>query len=191
MDRLGHPEEARKEAAHVQESASDRATADKAGELVATMSKPQSSAARASIGNAPAAKPSSDSGPRMERKTEPEVKPSMAPTVSATPRTEPPPAPVPPLFSETKVYSMMGTITDVNCTSAPQIQITMKSLTILMKLHAAELAKVAIKSAGSDAAAKGTTCSSLRGRSARVSYVLVLNQPWDGEMQEIEFRSQP
>jgi len=75
--------------------------------------------------------------------------------------------------------------------SAPQIQITMKSLTILMKLHATELAKVAIKSAGSDAAAKGTTCSSLRGRSARVSYVLVLNQPWDGEMQEIEFRSEP
>ena len=190
LDRLGHPEEARKEAAHVQESASDRATADKPGELVARMSKTQSSTAPVSIGKAPA-KPASDSGPRIERKTEPEAKPSPTSTVSATPKIEPPPAPVPPLFSETKVYSMMGTITDVNCTSSPQIQITMKSLTILMKLHATELAKVAIKSAGSDAAAKGTTCSSLRGRSARVSYVLVLNQPWDGEMQEIEFRSEP
>ncbi len=184
LDRLGHPEEARKEAAHVQESASDRATADKAGELVARMSKPHSSAAPASI-------PPSDPGPRMERRTEPEAKPLPASTVSATPKTEPSPAPVPPLFSETKVYSMVGTITDVNCTSAPQIQITMKSLTILMKLHATELAKVSIKAAGSDAAAKGATCSSLRGRSARVSYVLVLNQPWDGEMQEIEFRNQP
>jgi hypothetical protein len=67
----------------------------------------------------------------------------------------------------------------------------MKSLTIVMKLHAAEMAKVSFKSAGSDADMKGATCASLRGRSARVSYVLVLNQPWDGEMQEVEFRSQP
>jgi hypothetical protein len=86
---------------------------------------------------------------------------------------------------------MVGTITDVNCANAPQIQITMKSLTIVMKLHAVELAKVSFKSAGSDADVKGATCTSLRGRSARVSYVLVLNQPWDGELQEVEFRSQP
>jgi hypothetical protein len=86
---------------------------------------------------------------------------------------------------------MVGTITDVTCAIAPQIQITLKSLTIVMKLHAADLAKVSIKSAGSDAAAKGAFCSTLRGRSARISYVLVLNQPWDGEMQEVEFRSQP
>jgi hypothetical protein len=54
------------------------------------------------------------------------------------------------------------------------------------------MAKVAFTSAGSaDTNVKGTTCSSLRGRSARVSYVLVLNQPWDGEMQAVEFHSQP
>jgi hypothetical protein len=86
---------------------------------------------------------------------------------------------------------MMGTITDVNCSNAPQILLTMKSLTIVMKLHATELAKLSFKSAGSDAAVKEASCSSLRGRSARVSYTLVLNQPWDGEMQEVEFRSQP
>ena len=86
---------------------------------------------------------------------------------------------------------MVGTITDVTCAIAPQIQITLKSLTLVMKLHAADLAKVSIKSASSDAAAKGTFCSNLRGRSARISYVLVLNQPWDGEMQEVEFRGQP
>jgi hypothetical protein len=67
----------------------------------------------------------------------------------------------------------------------------MKSLTIVMKLHAAELTKLSFKSAGSEAAPKVSSCSSLRGRSARVSYTLVLNQPWDGEMQEVEFRGQP
>jgi tetratricopeptide (TPR) repeat protein len=189
LDRLGHPEEARKTAAQVQETASDRATANKAGDLVARMSKPQSAAAEpAPASNAPA-RPSSDSGLRIERKTESEAKPSSTPTVPATPKTEP--APAPPLFSATRVYSMVGTITDVTCAIAPQIQITLKSLTIVMKLHAADLAKVSIKSGGSDAAAKGSFCSSLRGRSARISYVLVLNQPWDGEMQEVEFRSQP
>jgi tetratricopeptide (TPR) repeat protein len=190
QDRIGHPDEARKTAARAQESASDLATGDKTGELVARMSRSQPAAAPAPIGNAPAKSPS-DSGLRIERKTEPEAKPSSTSTVPATPKTEPAPAPMPPLFSATRVYSMVGTITDVNCASAPQIQITMKSLTIVMKLHAAELAKVSIKSTGPDAAAKGTSCSSLRGRSARISYVLVLNQPWDGEMQEVEFRSQP
>jgi hypothetical protein len=196
LDRLGHPDEARKTAARVQESASDRATANKAGDLVARMSKPQPSAAPASPAPAPAspapAKPPSDSGLRIERKTEPEAAPSPAPTASATPRTAPAPAPAPPLFvASTTVYSMVGTITDVNCTSAPQIQVTLKSQTITMKLHADNLEKVSIKPAGSAAAAKGTTCSSLRGRSARISYFLVSQKAWDGEMQAVEFRSQP
>ena len=190
LDRLGHPDEARQTAARVKESASDRATADKAGDLVARISKPQSSVAPAPAGNAPAKSPS-DSGPRIERKTEPEAQASTRSTVSATPNAQPAAAPAAPLFSATKVYSMVGTITDVTCAIAPQIQVTLKSLTIVMKLHAADLAKVSIKSAGSDAAVKGTFCSNLRGRSARISYVLVLNQPWDGEMQEVEFRSQP
>ena len=86
---------------------------------------------------------------------------------------------------------MIGTITDVNCTSDPQVQLTLKSLTIVMKLHAAELGKVSIKSAAPEAAPKSASCSSLRGRSARISYVLVLDKPWDGEMQEVEFRNQP
>jgi hypothetical protein len=60
-----------------------------------------------------------------------------------------------------------------------------------MKLHAENLEKVSIKSAGSSAAAKGTTCLSLRGRTARISYLLVSEKAWDGEMQSVEFRSQP
>jgi hypothetical protein len=86
---------------------------------------------------------------------------------------------------------MLGTITDVNCASAPQIQVTLKAQTITMKLHADNLEKISIKSAGAAAAAKGTACASLRGRTARISYLLVSGRSWDGEMQEVEFRSQP
>jgi tetratricopeptide (TPR) repeat protein len=189
LDRAGHPDEARKMAVNAKESATDRATADKAGDLVARMSKPQPPVAPASAGNAPA-KPTSDPGLRIERKTEPEAKPSSTTTAPPAPKIAP--APVPPLFAESsKVYSMMGTITDVTCTSAPQIQVTLKAQTITMKLHADNLEKVSIKSAGSASAAKGTTCASLRGRTARISYLLVSGRSWDGEMQEVEFRSQP
>jgi hypothetical protein len=86
---------------------------------------------------------------------------------------------------------MVGTITDVNCASTPQIQVTLKSQTITMKLHAESLEKVSIKAAGSSGAAKGATCSSLRGRIARISYILVPSKAWDGEMQVVEFRNQP
>jgi tetratricopeptide (TPR) repeat protein len=189
LDRAGHPDEARKMAVSAKESATDRATADKAGELVARMTKPQSHVAPASAGNAPA-KPPSDSGLRIERKTEPEAKPSTTTTAPPAPKTAP--ASVPPLFAESsKVYSMLGTITDVNCASAPQIQVTLKAQTITMKLHADNLEKISIKSAGAAAAAKGTACASLRGRTARISYLLVSGRSWDGEMQEVEFRSQP
>jgi tetratricopeptide (TPR) repeat protein len=191
LDRSAHPEEARKSAASVREPASDRGTLDKAGDLAARISPRQPPAAPPPSSNTPAKPATSDPGLRIERKTEPEAKPSTTSAASATPKAEPAPEPPRPIFSPTKVYSMMGTITDVNCSNAPQILLTMKSLTIVMKLHATELAKLSFKSAGSDAAVKEASCSSLRGRSARVSYTLVLNQPWDGEMQEVEFRSQP
>jgi hypothetical protein len=86
---------------------------------------------------------------------------------------------------------MVGTITDVNCANAPQIQVTLKSQTIAMKLHSDNLGNVSIKAANSAVSPKGTTCASLRGRSARVSYHLVSEKAWDGEIQAVEFRSQP
>jgi hypothetical protein len=191
QDRLANPDDARRASPSGQQSASDRAATDKPGDLAARISPRQPPAAPPPSTNPPAKPSTSDPGLRIERKTEPEAKPSTASTVSTTPKTEPSPPPAAPVFSPTKVYSMVGTITDVNCSKAPQIFLTMKSLTIVMKLHAAELAKLSFKSIGADAALKEASCSSLRGRSARVSYTLVLNQPWDGEMQEVEFRSQP
>jgi hypothetical protein len=83
---------------------------------------------------------------------------------------------------------MVGTITDVNCASAPQVQVTLKSQNLVMKLHADSLDKVSIKAGTAAPAAKGTTCSSLRGRSARISYQFVTGKAWDAEMQTVEFR---
>jgi tetratricopeptide (TPR) repeat protein len=191
QDRLSHPEDARRTAARAHESPSDRAMTDAAGNTSTRMSVRRPPPPPPSGDSAPA-KPGSDSGPRIERKTEPDAKPSSTASVSATPKAEPAPAPTPPLFAaSSKVYSMVGTITDVNCTGAPQIQVTLKSQTITMKLHSDNLEKVSIKSAGAATAANGTTCASLRGRSARISYLLVSEKAWDGEMQAVEFRSQP
>ena len=194
QDRLSHPEDARMAAARVSQSPNDRAANGRTGDAAARVSPrqappPPPGAVAATLGDA-AAKPASDSGLRIERKTEPGQPPASASPAPATPRAEP--APAPPLFAEsTKVYSMVGTITEVNCSGAPQVQVTLKSQTITMKLHAESLDKVTIKSAGANAPAKGTTCSSLRGRSARISYLLVSEKAWDGEMQIVELRSQP
>src|SRR4029077_4707998 len=189
---LAHPEDARKGTTRAQETASDRAKDDKAGTIVARNSVAQTSAPPPPPSPAPMKLPSPDSGPRIERKTEPESKTSSAASVPAAPKTDPAPAPVPPLFSESsQVYSMVGTITDVKCAEAPQILITLKSQTIVMKLHADNLAQLSIKSAGGAAAAKGANCSSLRGRNARISYLFVTGKPWDAEMQSVEFRNLP
>jgi hypothetical protein len=194
LNRLGRTDEARKAAADAQQSASDRDTEHKAGDLLAQMSKQRSSSSPGA-GSGPMGPPAPeppDTSPRIERKTEP-VQPPPIPVTEAEPTTMPAAseAPAPPLFSETRTYSMLGTITEVNCASAPQVQITLKSLTILMKLHAADLGKVPIKASGSDAPAKNVPCASLRGRSVRVLYSLVLDKEWDGEMQSVELRNQP
>ncbi len=91
----------------------------------------------------------------------------------------------------TRAYSMVGTITDVNCTAAPQIQITLKAQTIVMHLHSGDFSQVAVKSAGANAVAKRPACAALRGRSAHVSYQLVQEKNWDGELESIEFRDNP
>jgi tetratricopeptide (TPR) repeat protein len=191
QDRISHPEGAAATAARAQDSGRDRAAVNTAGDQTARLSVRRPPTPPPSAGSSPAGQ-NSDSALSIKLKTEPEAKPATTATVSATPKTQPPSAPAPPLFAESsKVYSMVGTITDVNCTGVPQIQVTLKSQTITMKLHADDLEKVSIKSAGSAAAAKGTTCSSLRGRAVRISYLLVSQRAWDGEMQAVEFRSQP
>jgi hypothetical protein len=60
-----------------------------------------------------------------------------------------------------------------------------------MRLHAADAAHLTIKSSGTDSVAKTSACRGLRGRSARVSYQLVSDKKWDGEIQTVELRDSP
>ena len=84
---------------------------------------------------------------------------------------------------------MIGTISEAVCTNAPRIQITLKAQTIVMHLQADDLGKVAVRAVGSTAPVKNMSCAGLRGRSARVSYVLATDKAWDGEIQTIELRN--
>jgi hypothetical protein len=122
----------------------------------------------------------------MERKTEPDDRPVE--TVSNRTRDDATPAIAPSAPSAARVYSMVGTITDVSCSDVRQIQITVKAQTIVMHLHAGDFSQVAIKSAGANSAAKKPGCAGLRGRSAHVSYQLVPGKAWDGELVSIEFQ---
>lgn len=182
QNEMGHPDEARKTAAMVQDSAADKGTARKAAELVARTSNSTPTA-------------SSSAPPASRAKPSEPIKPSSPPPPpvspdpkAASPKSDPAAA-ASPHFSETKIYSMVGTITDVTCSSASEIQLTLKSLTILMKLHALDIAKLSVKAGGADSPGKISSCSGLKGRSARISYNLVLDKPWDGEIQEVELRN--
>jgi Flp pilus assembly protein TadD len=101
------------------------------------------------------------------------------------------PGTVPSAPGARRAYSMVGTITEVSCAAAPQIQMTLKAQTIVMHLHSADFSQVAIKSDGVNSAAKKPGCAALRGRSAHVSYQLVPGKDWDGELVSIEFRDNP
>ncbi len=200
QDELSHPEEARRMMARDQESAGNRATGARPGAAGGRISPRQAPPPPSTAAGAPPPprQPSQGSA-RIENKTEPAAAPAAAPaaTPAATPaaaaKPAPSPAPAPPpLFTESgQVYSMVGTITEVNCASAPQVQVTLKSQTIVMKLHAESLEKLLLKAVTAGAAGKAPSCSSLRGRSARISYQFVSGKPWDAEMQTVEFRSQP
>jgi tetratricopeptide (TPR) repeat protein len=189
LENLGRSEEARRAAERIRNSSSDRKAADQAADLIAQISQPHSPASPPSKGAATPAARTDDRQVHLERKTDSADQPVQA--VSAkTAETNPPPSPPasqPRAPAETRVYSMVGTITDVSCTDAPQVQITLKAQTLVMHLHAADAAHLAIK----PAPAKNAGCPGLRGRSARVTYQLVPEQKWDGEIQSVELRDLP
>jgi tetratricopeptide (TPR) repeat protein len=185
---LGRREEARKVAAQLQDSSEDRRLADKAGDLLAQFSRPPTSAPPASPSGS-LSTTSMDRTVHIERKTEPND--TAVVTLSKTTREQIHPPAVLPAPAQTSVYSMVGTISEVNCADSPQIQFTLKAQTIVMHLHAADVAQIAIKSSEGKSLAKNATCIGLRGRSARVSYRLVPDKSWDGEIQSIELRKEP
>ncbi len=121
-----------------------------------------------------------------------------APAVSATPvpppatagNAAPPSSPVAtPDSSAARAFSMIGTITELNCSSAPQLRFTLKSQMIVLHLHADDIARIPFKSSAANAPGKLANCSALRGHTARVTYVFVEGKPWEGEIQDLEFRN--
>lgn len=198
QNEMGLRDEARKTATEVKESATDRKIADKAGDLMASMSSTKPSRAIAPAGPAsgspPPPKPTADSMPKLERRTEPEPKPAAAGPAPVAPKTEAASAssaaPSATTSVYARVYSMVGMVSDVTCSLPPQILLTLKSMTIALKLHADNLDKVSIKSADSAVPGKENFCAQLRGRSARISYHLVSDKAWDAEIQDIELRGQ-
>jgi tetratricopeptide (TPR) repeat protein len=189
LENLGRMDEARKVAEHIRNSSSDLKEADKAGDLIAQMSQPHTAPPSAppapASGGPPPAASANRPGP-IQTKPEPDDGPSEAPPS----RTRELPAPPPPP-AEARVYSMVGTITDVSCADAPQVQITLKAQTIVMHLHAADAAHLAIKASGTSSPVKNAVCPGLRGRSARITYQLVSEKKWDGEIQTVELRDLP
>jgi tetratricopeptide (TPR) repeat protein len=197
LENLGRTEDARKAAERIRNSSNDLKAADKAGDLIAQMSQPRPSApppVAPPVGTtlAPPAAPA-DQQVHIGRRTEPDDRPAATASTSTRETAPPPPAPaaLPAASAEARVYSMIGTITDVSCADAPQVQITLKAQTIVMRLHAADATHLTIKSSGTDSVAKTSVCRGLRGRSARVTYQLVSEKKWDGEIQTVELRELP
>jgi tetratricopeptide (TPR) repeat protein len=188
LENLGRMDEARKVAEHIRNSSSDLKEADKAGDLIAQMSQPRPAVTPVSPSSASGPPPPASAnrpGP-IEKKPDPDDGPSEAPPSRTRELPAAPPAP-----TEPRVYSMVGTITDVSCADAPQVQITLKAQTIVMHLHAADAAHLAIKATGTTSPAKNAVCPGLRGRSARITYQLVSEKKWDGEIESVELRDLP
>jgi tetratricopeptide (TPR) repeat protein len=176
-ERLAHPENEQNASAQTRAAqGNSRSTDDRrsSGQIRPTVPPPPPGTA---IASAPAPR-----SLRIERKTEPDQKPAE----SAASRTTEASAPS-PVENNSHVYSMVGTISDVNCSESPQVRVTLKAQTIIMHLHAADIAHLGFKLTGSSSLSK-ISCAALRGRSARVSYLLVSGKEWDGEMQAVEFR---
>jgi tetratricopeptide (TPR) repeat protein len=93
--------------------------------------------------------------------------------------------------TSTHVYSMMGKITAVTCSNAPQMQITLLGSGIIMHLHATDFAKIEIKAEARNAAAAKPTCAQFSGKRARISYQLASQKPWDGEIVSVQLQAEP
>ena len=197
LENLGRTEEARKAAERIRNSSNDLKAADKAGDLIAQMSQPHTAALPPAAPPVPVrvAPPSApaDQQVRVGQKIETDDRPAETASSSTRETAPPPPAPaaLPVAPAEARVYSMIGTITDVSCADAPQVQITLKAQTIIMRLHAADASHLTIKPSGTGSPAKNAVCPVLRGRSARVTYQLVSEKKWDGEIQTVELRDLP
>jgi tetratricopeptide (TPR) repeat protein len=159
---------------------------DQAQQYAAYKKMNESNSVAATANNREAKSSAESPAPVLRRKTQSTANPASEDDAAPAAATDASPAP-----AGTRAYSMVGTMTEVNCASAPQIRMTLKAQTIVMHLHSGDFSQVAIKSANTNSAAKNVVCASLRGRNAHISYRLVSEKDWDGEILSIEFRDAP
>jgi tetratricopeptide (TPR) repeat protein len=159
---------------------------DQAQQYAAFKKMNESNSAAATAVNHEAKSGAESPAPVLRQKTQSTADPAPEGDAAPTAATDASSAPAGP-----RAYSMVGTITEINCASSPQIRMTLKAQTIVMHLHSGDFSQVAIKSAGTNSAAKNVVCASLRGRNAHISYRLVSEKDWDGEIVSIEFRDAP
>lgn len=101
----------------------------------------------------------------------------VAPTATA--------ASVPATSSPARTYSMLGNIAAVDCRGLPQVTLTLSLGSLSMKLHAADLSKVAFLTATGAPQSRGMACTQLRGMAARIQYALASGESYDGEIRSI------
>jgi hypothetical protein len=89
----------------------------------------------------------------------------------------------------THSYSMKGTIATVVCSNAPQMQLTLQGTGIEMHLHAADIAKIEVRSDTGHPPATTPPCAQFSGKKAKISYQLASQKSWDGEIVSVEFQS--
>ena len=88
-------------------------------------------------------------------------------------------------------YSMIGTVTAVKCSHPPDVQITLQAGAIVMRLHAANFAKLELKRDEKSASAARLSCAQLQGEKALARYRLVTGKSWDGEISSMELQGLP
>jgi tetratricopeptide (TPR) repeat protein len=93
----------------------------------------------------------------------------------------------PPPPGGKRLYSMSGTISQVDCAAFPQLILKLEAGGLAMRLHASDLNVVAIKPSTATMPSSKTSCGALQGRRARFSYQLDSQKSWDGEIQSVEF----
>jgi tetratricopeptide (TPR) repeat protein len=116
----------------------------------------------------------------------------QAPRTAATPPGKSPAsASRPQAASATKpgpATTITGKIAEVSCANSPQLMLTFLVGNFDVKLRAPNLFKLEYLSSGWQPPPKFDPCKHLSGHKAKITYVLIHGQDYDGEIQQIEIQ---
>ncbi len=123
-----------------------------------------------------AAKPTTAGTPegKAANKEEPAKAQETTPAAATAPRTP-------------RTYSMVGRIVELDCSTAPEITLTLTMGTITMRLHSADAAKIEYRLGERGSTAVANPCAKWKGRQAHISYTLTPGKQYDGEITTIYF----